>query len=63
MLNKEPAALRGVTPIAALLNFQEIEVTVAAVNSAALGEAEARAEHRAELAETEMVLISHQPPQ
>jgi hypothetical protein len=37
---------------------------VAAVNGAALDEAEARAEKlRAELAEIEAVLVSHQPPQ
>lgn len=64
MVKKAPAAPGVVTAIAALLNLQEVEVAVAAVNGAALGEAEARAEKlRAELAEIEAVLDSHQPPQ
>jgi hypothetical protein len=64
MVKKAPAAPGVVTAIAALLNLQEVEAAVAAVNGAALGEAEARAEKlRAELAEIEAVLDSHQPPQ
>jgi len=63
MVKKTPAAPGVVTAIAALLNLQEVEEAVAAVNGAALGEAEARAEKlRAELAEIEAVLVSHQPP-
>lgn len=64
MVKKAPAAPGVVTAIAALLNLQEVEGAVAAVNGAALGEAEARAEKlRTELAEIEAVLDSHQPPQ
>jgi hypothetical protein len=64
MVKKAPATPGVVTAIAALLNLQEVEGAVAAVNGAALGEAEARAEKlRAELAEIEAVLVSHQPPQ
>lgn len=64
MVKKAPAAPGVVTAVAALLNLQEVEQAVAAVNGAALGEAEARAEKlRAELAEIEAVLVSHQPPQ
>jgi hypothetical protein len=52
-----------VTAIAALLNNHDVEEAVAAVNGAALGEAEARADKlRAELAEVEAILVSHQPP-
>ena len=52
-----------VTAIAALLNIHDVEEAVAAVNGAALGEAEARADkRRAELAEVEAILVSHQPP-
>ncbi|MDT4972222.1 MAG: hypothetical protein QOG22_2365 [Pseudonocardiales bacterium] len=64
VVKKAPAAPGVVTAIAALLNLQEVEDAVAAVNGAALGEAEARADKlRAELAEIEAVLVSHQPPQ
>jgi len=63
MVKKTPAAPGVVTAIAALLNLQEVEEAVAAVNGAALGEAEARAEKlRAELAEIEAVLVSNQAP-
>jgi hypothetical protein len=64
MVKKAPAAPGVVTAIAALLNLHEVDEAVAAVNGAALDEAEARAEKlRAELAEIEAVLVSHQPPQ
>jgi hypothetical protein len=64
LVKKAPAAPGVVTAIARLLNLQQVDEAVAAVNGAALGEAEVRADNlRAELAEIEAVLISHQPPQ
>jgi hypothetical protein len=52
-----------VAAVAALIGDAAVEESVAAVNDAALGEAQARAEQlRAELAEVEAVLTSHRRP-
>ena len=63
VVKKAPVTPGVVEAVAALLDQPEVDDAVAAVNDAARGEAEARAQKlRAELAEVEAVLVSHRRP-
>ena len=63
MVKNSPVPPGVVAAISALLGQPAVDEAVAAINGAALAEAEGRADRlRAELAEVEAVLIGHRRP-